>query len=230
MLDKSFCSSCTSREFGVFHCVGADSLKIVSEEKVRINFKKKEIIFQANDIITGFYCIEKGLVRTYKAIKSNRGQTFQLASRGQWIGFRDLIAGAEYNHTAVCLEDTILCYIPKETILRLIKVDAIFQLKVMKYLAEEWKTVENSVHSLGTKQLHSRLADLLLTFSNAANKDSELNIDVTREVMATCIGTTKETVIRSLADFKNRNWINIENNKIVILNRKNLLDLAEIAS
>ena len=71
---------------------------------------------------------------------------------------------------------------------------------------------------------------MLPTFSNAANKDSELTIDVMREVMATCIGTTKETVIRSLADFKKRNWINIENNKFVILNRKNLLDLAEIAS
>jgi CRP/FNR family transcriptional regulator len=170
LLDKSFCSTCPSRDYGVFDCAGLDSLSEISEEKVRLNFKKKEIIFQAHEIVTGFYCIEKGLVRTYKANEGGRAQTFQLASRGKWVGFRDAISGEDYNHSAICVEDTILCYIPKETILRLIKVDFAFQLEVMKYLADEWKVVENSVHSLGTKQIHSRLADLLITFSDAANK------------------------------------------------------------
>ncbi|MBP6738978.1 MAG: Crp/Fnr family transcriptional regulator [Leptospiraceae bacterium] len=230
LLDKTFCSTCPSRDYGVFHCAGLDSLSEVSEEKVRLNFKKKEMVFHAQEIVTGFYCIEKGLVRTYKANIGARAQTFQLASRGKWIGFRDAIAGADYNHSAMCMEDTVLCYIPKETILRLIKVDPSFQLEVMKYLAEEWKVVENNVHSLGTKQIHSRLADLLITFSDAANKDSELTIDVTREVMATCIGTTKETLIRSLSDFKDRKWIGIDKNKIELLNRKVLSELAEVAS
>ena len=192
MLDKSFCSTCPSRDYGVFDCAGLDSLSEISEEKVRLNFKKKEIIFQAHEIVTGFYCIEKGLVRTYKATEGGRAQTFQLASRGKWVGFRDAISGEDYNHSAICVEDTIACYI--------------------------------------SKQIHSRLADLLITFSDAANKDSELTIDVTRDVMATCIGTTKETLIRSLSDFKDRKWIGINKNKIELLNRKVLSDLAEIVS
>ena len=63
LLDKSFCSTCPSREYGLFHCTGSDSLSEVSEEKIRLSFKKKEMIFQAQEIVTGFYCIEKGLVR-----------------------------------------------------------------------------------------------------------------------------------------------------------------------
>ena len=114
--------------------------------------------------------------------------------------------------------------------MRLIKVDANFQFEVMKYLAEEWKVMEDSALSLGTKQIHSRLAELLITFSDAANKETEIVIDVTREVMATCIGTTKETVIRSLSDFKDRKWIGIEKNKIEILNRKALNQMADITN
>ena len=69
----------------------------------------------------------------------------------------------------------------------------------MKYLAEEWKEMENHVHSMGTKQIHSRLAELLITFHGASGSDdTELNINVTREVMATCIGTTTETLIHYL--------------------------------
>jgi CRP-like cAMP-binding protein len=104
LLDKSFCSTCPSRDYGVFDCAGLDSLSEISEEKVRLNFKKKEIIFQAHEIVTGFYCIEKGLVRTYKANEGGRAQTFQLASRGKWVGFRDAISGEDYNHSAICVE------------------------------------------------------------------------------------------------------------------------------
>jgi CRP-like cAMP-binding protein len=111
---------------------------------------------------------------------------------------------------------------------RLIKVDAEFQFEVLKYLAEEWKDIENHVHSLGTKQIHSRLAELLITFYNASNKDKDLTIHITRDAMATCIGSTKESLIRALGDFKNRNWIRLDKNKIELLNLKLLYSLAEI--
>jgi len=91
--------------------------------------------------------------------------------------------------------------------------------------------MENHVHSMGTKQIHSRLAELLITFHGAAGSDDpELNINVTREVMATCIGTTTETLIRALADFKDRNWIKIEKNKIELLNLKALYNLSEASA
>jgi CRP/FNR family transcriptional regulator len=229
LLGSLICSNCSSREYGAFKCVGTQTLNGVSEEKIALSFKKKDIIFKEHEKVTGFYCIESGVIRTYKTSPAGKIQTFQIASRGKWVGFRDVISGADYNHSAICLGDAKVCYISKETIVRLIKVDVNFQFEVMKYLADEWKVMEDSAQSLGTKQIHSRLAELLITFSDAANKDNELVIDVTREVMASCIGTTKETLIRSLSDFKDRNWIGIEKNKIELLNRKALHELAEIA-
>ncbi len=228
MEDKAKCASCLSREHGVFKCVGSGTLDEISVDKSFFHYKKKDIIFKENERITGFYCIKSGLVRTYKTSGSGKEQTFQIASRGKWLGFRDIISGEESNHSSICLEDVEVCFIPKDTITKLIKSDEKFQIEVMKYLAEEWKEMENHVHSMGTKQIHSRLAELLITFHGAAgNSDPELNINVTREVMATCIGTTTETLIRALADFKDRNWIKIEKNKIELLNLKALYSLSE---
>ncbi|MBL0263790.1 MAG: Crp/Fnr family transcriptional regulator [Leptospiraceae bacterium] len=202
-------------------------MESVDREKINTHFKKKEIIFHENEKIRGFYCIKSGLARIYKTTNTGKEQTFQIASRGKWLGFRDVISGLEYNHTAVCLEDSELCYISEETTKRLIKSDGMFQIEVLKYLAEEWKGIENHVHSMGTKQVHSRLAELLILFHNASDKDAEVSINVTREVMASCIGTTKETIIRSLSDFKDRNWIKVEKNNIKIVNPKALYTLAE---
>lgn len=228
MPDKLVCASCASREYGVFKCVGSQTLTEVSQEKISLIFQKKDIIFRENENVTGFYCMETGIVRTYKTSKVGKIQTFQIVSKGKWLGFRDALSGLKYNHSAVCVEDVRACYISRETIVRLIKVDPEFQFEVLKYLAEEWKDIENHAHSLGTKQIHSRLAELLITFYNASDKDTDLTIHITRDVMATCIGTTKESLIRALADFKDRNWIKLEKNKIELLNLKLLYNLAEI--
>jgi len=226
--DKLVCISCASREYGVFKCVGVQTLTEVSQEKISLSFKKKDVIFKENEKVTGFYCMETGLVRTYKTSAVGKIQTFQIVSKGKWLGFRDVLSGVKYNHSAICVEDVRACYISRETIVRLIKVDAEFQFEVLKYLAEEWKDVENHVHSLGTKQIHSRLAELLITFYNASDKDKDLIIHITREVMASCIGTTKESLIRALADFKDRNWIKLDKDKIELVNLKLLYNLAEI--
>ena len=231
MEDKIKCANCSSREHGVFKCVGSETLDEISGNKSFFHYKKKDVIFKETEKIMGFYCIKSGLVRTYKTSGAGKEQTFQIAGKGKWLGFRDIISGEESNHSSVCLEDVEVCYIPKETITRLIKTDEKFQIEVMKYLAEEWKEMENHVHSMGTKQIHSRLAELLITFHGAAGSDDpELNINVTREVMATCIGTTTETFIRALADFKDRNWIKIEKNKIELLNLKALYNLSEASA
>ena len=228
MLGTLICSQCSSREYGAFKCVGTQTLNGVSEEKISLSFKKKDIIFNEHEKVTGFYCIENGVIRAYRTALSGKIQTFQMVSRGKWLGFRDVISGAEYSHSAICLGETKVCYISKETIVRLIKADVSFQLEVMRYLADEWKVLEDNAFCVGTKQIHSRVAELLISFSDAVNKDPEFVIDVTREVMASCIGTTKETLIRSLSDFKDRKWIVMEKNKIELLNRDALHQLADI--
>ena len=228
MENRINCSSCSSKEYGVFKCASPTALDKIYGDKSHLQFKKKDIIFKEHEKMNGFYCIQTGVVRTYKTSASGKEQTFQIAGRCKWLGFRDLISGEESNHSSICLEDVEVCFIPKETITHLIKSDADFQIEVMKYLADEWKDMENHVHSMGTKQIHSRLAELLITFHGASGgTENELNINVTREVMATCIGTTTETLIRALADFKDRNWIRVEKNKIELINLKALYNISE---
>ena len=77
--DKVKCQNCLSREHGVFKCVGSKTLDTISEEKSFLNFKKKDVIFKEHEKITGFYCIQSGLVRTYKTSGNGKEQTFQIA-------------------------------------------------------------------------------------------------------------------------------------------------------
>ena len=100
--------------------MGEATLDEVSSDKSFYNLKERHH-FKESEKMSGFYCIQSGLVRTFKTSGSSKEQTFQIAGKGKWLGFRDIISGEESNHSSVCLEDVEVCFIPKETITKLIK-------------------------------------------------------------------------------------------------------------
>jgi CRP/FNR family transcriptional regulator len=95
-------------------------------------------------------------------------------------------------------------------------------------MAKSWRDSENQIYSLGTKQIHSKLAEFLITFHKSNDCSTEVTLSVTREIIASIIGTTTESVIRSLSDFKARDWIDIDKNKIIFKNIDALQSIAEI--
>lgn len=221
------CLNCKSRQYSVFNNVDSETLNSLSKSKVLYTYSKKEVIFNKDDKVDGFYCIKDGLVRTLRNSKIGREQTFDLANAGKWVGFRDMITNESFTNTAISLEETEVCFISKESYENLLKDSYSFQREMTIYLANEWKKSEDKVYSLGLKQTHERLAELLLTFSSFSEKEDQIELKLTREVMASCIGTNTETLIRALSDFKDRNWIGIEKNKILILDKKSLTELSE---
>jgi CRP/FNR family transcriptional regulator len=95
-------------------------------------------------------------------------------------------------------------------------------------MAKEWRESESQVVSLGTKQVHSKLAELLITLKDAAGGSDEIEIKMTREVLASIIGTTTETLVRALTDFKNRNIVHVEKHKVTFQDMAALYSLSEM--
>ncbi len=222
MKEPNDCKSCNSRKNSVFKCAAQGTLTSITAEKTNLHFKKKEMIFHDSDSAKGFYCIKSGSVRTYKISQTGKVQTFQIEDGGKWLGFRDLISGEIFNHDAICVTDTEVCYIRKDTVGRLMRTDGSFQIEVMKYLASEWKKSENQAYAFSATTMDSRLAELLLTLQKAAGNLDEFSILITREIMGSCIGITTEALIRALSEFKKRGLIEIEKEKIKILNKEAL--------
>ncbi len=78
---------------------------------------------------------------------------------------------------------------------------------------------------MGTKKLHARLAELLLLL---ADEDETRTISLTRELMSTMVGSTTETIVRALSDFKDRKWVEVEKNRITLLDRAALKEMAQV--
>lgn len=227
-LEVPNCTVCGIRSHAVLHNASEKTLEKINSNKSYCKVPKSGYLFKAGDKACGFYFIRSGLIRNFKQSQGGKEQTFSIRGPGDWVGFRDALVGDFYFHSAECLENVEACFIDKSLAQLLIREDENFQMEVFKQMAKEWRESESQVLSLGTKQVHSKLAELLLTLKRGSGDSTELELKITREILASIIGTKTETLVRALTDFKNRDIVRVEKNKIIINNTEALVALSEL--
>jgi CRP-like cAMP-binding protein len=219
------CKECDVKH-KIMQCASYATKSRINLEKGYETFSKGDLLFQAGSPANGFYFLKRGSVRTFRKTTSGQEQTFRLKGVGDWLGFRDCMGHGNHNYDAIALESVQVCFINRELIEDLVQNDTSFQKEIFHQIAEDWKATEEQVFQLGTKQVHSRLAEIILVLDKAQGSRSTVDLNINREELASIIGMKVETLVRALTDLKTRNYISVEKNRFIILNREALLALA----
>jgi CRP-like cAMP-binding protein len=130
-----------------------------------------------------------------------------------------------YTATAVASEDSKVCLIPREEFYKLTLENHKFYDAVIQKLCEELEDSHNKIADIAYKPVRGRLAEALLLLSQA-NNASEINL--TRDDLASFVGTVKETTIRILSEFKDEGLIALDKRTIKLINVAGLERMSNI--
>lgn len=225
------CESCPSRKDSVFCNLFGNDLHELSANKGCQHFSKGQTIFFEGSRPTGVYCIYSGKVKIFKNRGNGKLQVVRLAKKGDILGYRSLLSGEEYSASAKVLEDTLVCYVPKQYLLQLLKSNSDFSLKMMELFAHELQSAEEKITSMATKPVRERLAETLLLLKDFYGLKSDkqtLDVNLTRDDLASIAGTSMETVVRLLSDFKDEKVLALNNKQIKVLDSKKLFQIAHL--
>lgn len=217
---------CESNKISFLNQCTPAQAEIVEQAKSCGSYKKGELLFNESAIPLGIYCIVSGVIKLVRTNLDGKEQILRFAQPGDVLGYRALIADEPLISSAVCLEDTIACFIPKQIFLQIMDDNASISKNLLKAISHELGVVEERVQSLAQKSVRERLAETLL-FLNATFKSNNLDTDVIaitlpREDIANIVGTATETVIRLLSEFKSDKLIELDGKKIRILEKSKL--------
>ncbi len=76
-------------------------------------------------------------------------------------------------------------------------------------------------------QLPGRLANTIIYLSNQVQSENPFCLDLTKEVLASIIGASRESVFRLLKSFRESEIINMDKKKITILDFKRLEEVKQ---
>jgi CRP/FNR family transcriptional regulator len=205
-----------------FGTVPPSMLALVDEKKGTLNFKKGESIFHADDPAQAFYCISAGQVQLYRASRAKE-QAFGVYGPGTWLGYRNALTGSAFDHSARCLTSVKVCKVDRAVLEGFSTRFPSFTKAIVRELASGWTESEKQVYNLGARNVKERLAEYLLSLRKDTLAEShDFDFPLTRETLASLMGTTTESVIRTLSDFRSRGWIDYHDGKISLSNEREL--------
>lgn len=228
----SSCEHCESKDEGIFCDLELMELNDISNHKINNTYKKGQTLFVQGNHPFGIYCISKGNIKLTKTGPDGKETIVRIVHGGDILGHRSLFTEDNYSATATAMEDSEVCFIDKKFILKIIENNPSVALNIINKLSRDMGVAEKKLSSLHQKNVRERLAELILSLkaSHGIKVDGRWRIDIklTREEMATMIGTANETLIRFMTEFKDAGIIEQEGKTIYIKDEEELLNWANI--
>ncbi len=208
----------------IHHAKGITELKALSENKSGMHYKRKEILYHEGDFAGGMFFLEKGKVRTYKLNEDAKEFTTGLYKPGEFFGFIPLLKEIEQSDTAVAMEDSVVYRIHKDEFTDLLYNNKEVSQVFIKMLSGSVIEKENELINLAYNTVRKRVADGLLNLQQKYKDESGENfsISIPRDGLASMAGTSTESVIRVLAEFKEDDIIKVKASNITILDTEAL--------
>lgn len=225
----SKCEQCIVREFSSLKALNKDELVKLSDCKTSHTVKKGEVIFEEGETINGIYCVKDGICKLTKLSPNGKDHIVKLIKKGELLGQRSMISDEPVNLTAVALEDMEVCFIPKTEVMGFFDKNNQFSMNVMKTICGDLKEADDHMVNMAQKTVKERLAETLLylldTFGK--NDDNTLKVQLSRDELASMIGTATESCIRLLSDFNKLGLIELSGKKIILKDINKLKKIAD---
>ncbi len=200
-------------------------LQKLSEDREERDMPKKSIIFEEGKRPNWLYYISKGKVKCYKTNDFGKELITHIYSAGEFFGYLSLLREQPYEESAAALEDTTLQLIPKDDFNLLLYNNKDFSIQFIKMLANQVSEIEENLVNLAYDSVRQKVAKALTALHEKYQEEGVAKFSILREDLASLAGTAKETVIRTLSDFKDENLITIEGNNIIISDVEPLVNL-----
>jgi CRP/FNR family transcriptional regulator len=206
-------------------------MESINDEKVCTPYKKGQVIFHEGSRPLGIYCVNRGKIKLVKLGEDGKEQILRLIKPGDLMGYRALLSGDRYSASAVVMEDSGICFIPKELFMGVLQKDGVLSMEIMKLLSDDLRKAETSITHLAQKPVRERLAEALLFMKETYGFEEDgktIALKITREELANIVGTATETTIRLLSELKTEGVLQLEGKKIAIVNLTKLVKIANI--
>jgi CRP-like cAMP-binding protein len=209
----------------------AAELQLLTANKTEKLYKKGEIIFREGSFPAGIFYVADGKVKKYKLDKDGRELIIYVANTGELLGYHAILAEDRYPDSAAALEESKIGFIPRHDFLDALAQSDILTRKLLKTLSHEFAVLANSLSMFAQKSVRERLALQLIVLREKYKQNFQpgmpVEINLSREDLASLVGTARENVVRMLSEFKEAGIVETRGRKIIVVDVKRLIEIAD---
>lgn len=203
-----------------------DWLPAIDVNRKSFHFKKGELLFKEGDTMTGMFFINTGLVKVHKHWNNDKELILRLARTGDIVGHRGMGTDTIYPVSGTALEPTDVCYIDLDFFNSTLKVNPEYSYNLLMFFAAELKESEKRMRNLAHMSVKGRIANALLYLRQkfGVTAQGRIDINLSRQDLASYTATTYETLFRIMNELVAENSIKTDGKSIFVLNEELLIN------
>jgi len=224
------CASCKLGCNRFFCALSPESLRDLDEIKHTSSYPEGALVFVEGQTARGVYIVCQGRAKLMTTSRDGKTLILKIAEPGEILGLHSIISGKAHELTVETLQPSQLAFVPREDFLKFLKEHGDACLQAAQHLSRDCQSAYDSMRSIGlSHSVTEKLARLLLQWSangKVADGGIRIKMTFTHEEIAQLIGSSRETVTRTLAEFKKRHVAELNGSTLLVRNKPALEGLA----
>jgi CRP/FNR family transcriptional regulator len=226
------CSACGMKKENFFCRLSDRAMREWDRIKHVNSYPEGALLFMEGEEARGVYILCQGRVKLVTT--NSEGKTFilKIAQPGQVFGLNSIVTGRPHEVTVETMQPCQFAYVGREEFLRFIKENGDACLRVVQQLGQECHSAYEVIRSLGlASSVSEKLAKFLIGWSADGRETGgalRVKLALTHEELAQLIGCSRESVTRTLSDFKRQRLVELNGSTLLVWNKPALETLAAI--
>jgi CRP-like cAMP-binding protein len=176
--------------------------EVVAIHKKTQKVRKGQALFEEGSRMEGMYFLIEGAFKVHMHWGSKE-LILRFARAEDLLGHRGMSLSDTYPITATALQDSRVCFVPNPIWEATLKVNNKCTYELMRLYAGELRQAESRMRNLAHMDVKGRIAEALLVLKNVFGEtdSGDLNINISRQDIASYAGTTYETVFKTFTEW-----------------------------
>ncbi len=185
-------------------------------------FRARMLIFMKGDPLDRVFFIHSGKVKIYKSDINGKEQIISILQEGDMFPHAGFFSTGNYQAHAEVVEDATIIVIPIANFEKLLLQRPDLCIKLFKMMSERIVDLQNRLEEQILHNTSEQILMLLLRLAktygkNRADGRIELNTQFTNRELANMIGTSRETISRTLSQLRKKEIVELNENGYFII-------------
>lgn len=183
------------------------------------SLNKGAYLFREGDPAQGFYLVQRGAVSVHRVSAGGKEQIIHVFRAGDSFAEVALASETGYPADAKALESSQVLLVQKVGFLALIRQKPELAMRMLGSMSSHLRVLVGQLEDLALRDVETRLANWLIKHCPAPNSDRpvEIELSMTKRVLAAELGTVSETFSRTLAKFRDQKLVRVKGRTVTIL-------------
>jgi len=223
------CLNCHLRSDNFFCALSQESLEAFNQIKKGAALSEGAVIFTEGQRPRGIFMLCHGQVKLSATSRNGKALTFRIAKPGEVLGLHAIITGKPYELTAETMRPSQLSFVDRADFLRFLQAHGDACLRAAQHVCRDYQEVYHVARCIGlSRTISGRVAKFLLasaTDGQVTNGVVRATLALTHEDIAQLMGTSRETITRTLSEFRRKDIIELKGSTLTIHNKPALEQL-----